>query len=215
MQDLVTVTGIVLSSSPAGEYDRRLAILTKERGKITAFAKGARRQHSRLLAACNLFAFGQFTLYPGRSAYTLTEAAISQYFDELRMDYEGAYYGMYFLELCDYYSRENNDEKELLKLLYQSLKALTAESIPRPLVQVVFELKAMMINGEFPGMPEEGVWKGSTDYTVHFIEKTGIEKLYTFKVSEEVLKELQQIAAVYRKRYIDREMKSLEMLSML
>lgn len=215
MQDLVKVTGIVLSSSPVGEYDRRLVLLTKERGKVTVFAKGARRQTSRHMAATNLFAFGEFTLYPGRSSYTLTESEISQYFEELRVDFEGAYYGMYFLELCDYYGRENNDEKELLKLLYQSLRALSAKSIPRGLVRVIFELKAMVVNGEFPGMPKEGVWQESTRYAVRFIEEAGIEKLYTFTVSNEVLDELGRISTAYRNRYIDRKMKSLEMLSLL
>lgn len=215
MQDLIKVTGIVLSSTPAGEYDRRLVLLTKERGKVTAFAKGARRQTSKLVAATSLFAFGLFTLYPGRNAYTLTDAQISQYFEELRVDFEGAYYGMYFLEVCDYYGRENNDEKELLKLLYQSLRALTVKSLPQKLVRVIFEMKALVVNGEFPGMPNEGTWQDSTRYAVRFIEEASIEKLYTFTVSNQVLEELQDIAEAYRKRYIDRKMKSLEMLSLL
>ena len=129
MQELVNVTAIVLNSSPIGEYDRRVVLLTKERGKITAFAKGARRQTSKLIAATNLFAFGEFKLYPGRSSYTMTDAQIQNYFEELRIDFEGAYYGMFFLEVCDYYTRENNDEKEFLKLLYQSLKALLAKTL--------------------------------------------------------------------------------------
>ena len=213
MQELVNVTAIVLSSTPVGEYDRRVVLLTKERGKITAFAKGARRQTSKLIAATNLFAFGQFKLYPGRSSYTMTDAVIQNYFEELRVDFEGAYYGMFFLEVCDYYTRENNDEKEFLKLLYQSLKALLVKSLNRKLVQCIFEMKAMVINGEFPGMPSDGTWQESTVYAVSYITNSSIEKLYTFTVSDTVLEEMIRIAERYRLRYIDREFKSLEMLS--
>ena len=215
MQDLVNVTAIVLSAAPAGEYDKRVVLLTKERGKITAFAKGARRQTSKLMAATNLFAFGEFTLYPGRNAYTMTDAKIQNYFEELRLDFEGAYYGMFFLEMCDYYCRENNDEKELLKLLYQSLKALSVKSLNRKLVQCIFEMKAMVVNGEFPGIPKEGIWQESTEYAVLYIMNASIEKLYTFTVSDSVLAEMIQFSEKYRSCYIDRELKSLEMLSVL
>lgn len=215
MQELVNVTAIVLSSSPIGEYDRRVVLLTKERGKITAFAKGARRQTSKLMASTNLFAFGEFTLYPGRNSYTMTDARIQNYFEELRQDFEGAYYGMFFLEVCDYYTRENNDEKEVLKLVYQSLKALSVKSLNRKLVQCIFEMKAMVINGEFPGIPIDRVWQESTEYAVSYIINSNIEKLYTFTVSEEVLDEMITISERYRSRYIDREFKSLEMLAVL
>lgn len=215
MQQLVNVTAIVLNSTPIGEYDRRVVLLTKERGKITAFAKGARRQTSKLMAATNLFAFGEFKLYPGRNSYTMTDAQIQNYFEELRIDFEGAYYGMFFLEVCDYYTRENNDEKEFLKLVYQSLKALSVKSLNRKLVQCIFEMKAMVINGEFPGIPAEGNWQESTEYAVSYIMSSSIEKLYTFTVSETVLDELIRISERYRYHYIDREFKSLEMLNVL
>lgn len=216
MQELVIVTGIVLKTAPIGEYDRRVIILTKERGKIAAFAKGARRQNSRLMAVTNLFAFGEFKLYEGKNSYHIAEADIRNYFKPLWEDFESAYYGMYFLEVTDYYTKENDDELEMLKLLYQSLKALQKESLNNELIRCIFEIKSIVINGEFPGITEtdgkEDSLLPSTVYTIQYITSASIEKLYTFTVTEDVLRQLRERAAYYRKKYMDRSFKSLEML---
>lgn len=215
MQDFVAVTGMVIKTIPVGEYDRSVTILTKERGKISAFAKGARRQTSRFSAAANPFSFGTFKLFVGKTSYNIMEADISNYFEGLRKDFEGAYFGIYFLEIADYYTRENNDEKEMLKLLYQSLRALQNEHLPNLLVRYIYELKAMAVNGEFPGIPENAVLDESTRYAVSYIAQSSIEKLYTFTVNDKVLTELGRIAGKMRERIIDRNFKSLEVLDKL
>lgn len=215
MQEFIFVTGMVLKQSPSGDYDRRVTILTKERGKISAFARGARRQGNRLAAATNSFAFGTFKLYPGRDAYTLSDADIQNYFQELMSDFEGAYYGMYFAEIADYYTRENNDEKQMLLLLYQSLKALTAPSFSRPLVRCVYELKSIAVNGEYPGIPEDRELSDSAAYALDYIGKSSIGKLYTFTVTEPVLVQMQEVAEDYCRRYMRHDFKSLEILKTL
>ncbi|MDD6057086.1 MAG: DNA repair protein RecO [Clostridiales bacterium] len=148
----VLVTGMVLNAMPIGEYDKRITLLTKERGKLVAFARGARRANSQLLAATDSFAFGEFTLFEGRSSYTIAKASIQHYFREIGMDVDATYYGFYFLEFADYYCQENNDEREMLKLLYQSLRALISPSYDNRLVRAIFELKAMAINGVGPNV---------------------------------------------------------------
>ena len=215
MQDFTIVTGMIIKAVPIGEYDRRLVLLTKERGKISAFVRGARKPNSRFVATTNLFCFGTFKLYQGRDSYTLAEAEISNYFEDLRLDFEGAYYGMYFLEIADYYTRENNDEREMLKLLYQSLRALSVPSLSHQLVRAVYELKSIIVNGEFPGVPGGKKYLSSTEYAVEYIVNSYIEKLYTFTVTEEVLAELRAIAAKICKMCLPTQFKSLEILDTL
>lgn len=215
MQGITEITGMVLKAEPVNDFDRRVVLLTKEKGKISAFARGARKQNSKFLAATNPFCFGNFKLYEGRTSYNVMEVEVTNYFEGLRQDYEKACYGMYFLEVMDYYTRENNDEKEMLKLLYQSLRALMHEGLSNVLVRYIFEMKAMVLNGEFPGMPVEGEWEESTRYAVSYIMNSGIEKLYTFTVTPPVLAQLKAIADDYRTRYTDRQFKSLEIVDHL
>ncbi|MCR5093563.1 MAG: DNA repair protein RecO [Lachnospiraceae bacterium] len=211
MDNKTVLTGIVLSERGVGEYDKLVTILTLERGKIRAFARGAKRPRNHLSAALQPFHFGNFQVYEGRDSYTVESAEILQHFETLRSDLDRSFAGMLLLELSDYYGRENDDNRALLGLLYQSLKALD-KGRPEPrLVRTVFEIRALAIDGQYPGIPE-GSWEESTRYAMGFIVDTPVERLYTFTVSDSVLEELERIASNFRRRFIDRELKSLSFL---
>ncbi len=239
---LVTLTGIVLSCSDVGEFDRRLVILTKESGRVTAFAKGARRPNNPLVAACSPFCFGTFEAFEGRNSYHLSKANISNYFRDLVMDYDKVCLGSYFLEVADFLSVEGVDEKQRLALLYQSLKALESGKFSHRLLKNIYDLKTWVIDGEYPNvfscmccgkkealttfsikrhgmlckecsMQESGAdITGSTLYAMQFIVSSRIEKLYTFVLNDETEEELTRILSAYRLNYRSHKYKSEEFL---
>lgn len=242
MSERLAVEGMVLSAMPIGEYDKRITILTKERGLISAFVRGARRPNSPNLAAANPLAYGVFELYEGRSSYTVSKTDISEYFRDLTMDLELVYYGFYFLEVAEYYAQENMDERQRLKLLYLTLKVMEKKVLPLTLVKFIYEFKTLVINGEYPNVyscqvcgekenlhafsmkhrglvcdkcrEKEGgdTLQSSSIYTMQYIISTPIEKLYSFKLSDEVQEELVKLMRIYRKRYFTHVFKSEEFL---
>ena len=154
MTDHPILHGIVLSSMPIGEHDRRLSILTQERGRISAFARGAQRPTSTLVAATQPFVTGAFTVVEGRNSYTMIRAEVNNYFTELRGDFDKTCYGLYFCELAEFATEENLDERETLQLLYAALRALAKGEPEEKLVRAVYEMKIAYVRGEGPQVNE-------------------------------------------------------------
>ena len=218
MADEIEVSGVVVSCMPIGEYDKRVVIITAELGRIHAFARGARRTNSKLLAGTDPLTFGTFKLISGKNAYTLVEVKIVNYFDELKKDIDRVYYGFYFLELASYFSRENMGEKNLINLIYMAFKALEAkvDKLTPEFIKAIFEWKIFQIEGIMPGI-DEGIFLGkklkpSTVYAIKMIAVTDITKLFSFDLEAESKREFIKLAEEYRDLNTDIQFKSLEMI---
>ncbi len=220
--------GMVLSAATIGEYDKRIVLLTKERGRISAFARGARRPKSPLSAATEPF--------------TIEQVEADNYFPELRKDLDDLYMALYFCEVAAYFTREGMNAKEELNLLYLSLRALLLPSLPRELVRYIYELRMLVIAGEAPrifacircegteglhhfyvsesGVVCEQCYDGksgipiteTTIYTLQYIVSSPMQKLYTFTVGETVLRELGTVVERYFDAHTDRTFCSLSVL---
>jgi len=215
MSDLTMLKGLIIKVEPIDEYDRRIVMLTDDRGKISAFARGARKSNSKLVAGTNLFCFGEFALFKGRTSYSVNDAKISNYFSFMRDDFVSAYYGMYFAEIADYYCHENLDDKPMLTLLYQTLRALESDKFDNRLVKAIYEIKAVSLQGEFPDVIASKKYLPDTLYALEYVLKTGPEKLYSFNVKEEVLLQLSEIGEDTVRRCVDTTLKSADILKTL
>ena len=218
MSDTIEATGCVLSAMPIGENDKRIVLLTRELGRVSAFARGARRPGSTLMAACNPFVFGTFTLIQGRSAYSVQQVQVMQYFTELAAEQPGVYYGFYFLDFAGYYGREGINETGPLNLLYLSVKALLNPHLDNRLVRRLFEIRLMTLNGDFtPEVITEdpgryGQLGDTAAAVIRFAAAGPMEKLFTFSVPEEAVREVETAIDRFLRRMTERPLKSLTIL---
>ena len=245
MKEKIELKGIILGSSPVKDYDKRLVLLTKERGKITAFANGARKVNSTLSGISEPFNFGTFTLYEGYDAYRFVGADISEYFSDVKNDIEGICYGSYFCEILEFLCVEGEGDADILNLLYASLKALSKSNISNKLIRRIFELKMLALDGEmmaafscvkcgkekfaFYSLSNNGLVcdecakyiadvypiSESAVYTIQYILSSPINKLFSFQVNEEVFMQVEHVVESYFSKHISKKFKSLDILSAL
>lgn len=212
MREAVELSGVVLSSQPLGEYDRRLVILTRERGKITAFARGARRIKSPLIALTNPFVFARFTLFENRDSYTLAGAEAADYFTELTKRLPGSLYGFYFLELASYYGREGLEAEGMVNLVYAALRALLREQMEPELVRRVYELRMLSENGEY-APPETGQGMDPAAHlALRYAVSSPLSRLFAFELSEEAERDFTREVRAAMGRTVDKTFKSLAVI---
>ena len=227
MAETVTFTGMILTASPMKEFDKRVEVLTKERGRISAFARGARRLNSTLSACTVPFTFGKFTFYEGRNAYNLVSGDIETYFEEITTDYDALCYASYFAEMVQYLSREGIEAAEELLLMYITMRALQNRRISFELIRVIFEMRLIhsvylsegglicrecaakdkKLSKEYPI-----VLSADAKYTLQYILTSTPEKLYAFTVTDSVLNELKRFMKSYLARYLPHKFKTLDFI---
>ncbi len=160
-----TVDGIVIRTSVTGEADRIVWVLTRNRGIIRAFAKGARGTKSRLHGGTSLFAYCTFTFSEKNNVYNIYEAQVKEIFFDLRKSMETLTLAQYFCEVILKVMPENSDEEIYLRLLLNSLHFLCKGSKNELQIKSVFEMRLATEAGFMPaviGCDECGEYSGDT-----------------------------------------------------
>ncbi|MBR4710447.1 MAG: DNA repair protein RecO [Clostridia bacterium] len=128
-------TAIVLRYANYRENDRMLTLFSPTRGKIEAAARGCRRPKSKLLAASELFALGEFELYEKGGRRTVTGFTLTENFYALRSDWDRLSVGVYLLAVCEAAVQPGQNAQELFMLLLHTLSRLTFTDQPwKPLL---------------------------------------------------------------------------------
>ena len=121
-----SANGLVLHRLNLGETDKIVTLFTREFGKLSAVAKGARRAGSRLSGATELFTHSRLLLATGKSLDIITQCEIAASFSDLRQDLERLARATYFCELLDRLTldRDSTTSEDLFDLMLFALHLL-------------------------------------------------------------------------------------------
>ena len=98
-------------------------------------------------------------------------------------------------------------------LLYASFLALESDKFPNRLVRCIFVLRAIVMNGEFPGLPAGRTYNDAVIAAIDRIQNSDLRHLYSFALTENAEDELFKLTKEYEKRFMDKHFKSLDVLS--
>lgn len=148
MSRLYRDQGLVLRTVKLGEADRILTILTAERGKLRAVAKGARKSGSRWGARLEPLSHLSLQLYEGRELDTITQAEPISGFRAVREDLDRLTAGLTVLEAVDQVTEDRQPDPRLLRMVLGALGAL--ERRGGPMLLPAFLLKLLDHEGLRP-----------------------------------------------------------------
>lgn len=144
--------GLVIRSREYGESDRLLTLFSREWGKLRVVAKGVRKPKSRQRAGAQLFTYGEFLLYRGKSLHTVNQADPKESFPHLWADFDQSMAASAMAELLDLATVENQPQPELFVLTLTSFFLL--ENIDPVLLQCAYALRLMTYLGYQPRLTE-------------------------------------------------------------
>jgi DNA repair protein RecO (recombination protein O) len=142
--------GIVIKEVGVGEADKIITIFSRNRGRISALAKGGKRPKSKLSAGSQLMSYGEFVLYSGKDMYTVNSCEVLEPFFDIRNDMVRLTYAAHFLDIIMEIIQENQPSPKLLQLLLNSLYMLSRTEKMPELVSRIFELRSLTITGYAP-----------------------------------------------------------------
>jgi DNA repair protein RecO (recombination protein O) len=144
---------IVLRRMQYGETDNILTLYSRERGRFSAIAKGARKATSRLSGASEVLNYSKFALASARTLQIVRQAEIIASFAALRENLARLATGLYIADLLSAFVDDDDPNPELFDLLENSLH-LVADVQSPALAARFFEVKLLGLAGYAPALLE-------------------------------------------------------------
>ena len=245
----IKTQGIVLKEVYTGEADKIITILSKEHGKMSIYAKGARRPKSRMIACTQYLCYSEFLLFKGRDMHSINSCDVIESFSKAGNDIVKLTYAAHIIDIVHDTIQEDQNSAGELKLLLNTLHFLFNSDKSPALITCIFELRYLCLLGYSPYVNGcincmEGdigdiyfsfkkcgfickkdeclsedvsaikILPGTVKALYHIVY-TKANNLFSFDVSDDVLKQLKNLIDRYLSERLDKSYKRLDYLKNL
>ncbi len=240
--ELVKTNGVVIRQTRVKDNDVILTLFTQDFGVIQASARGAKGFKNKMAAATSLFAYSEFVLCPGREMYRINSCELIESFYSLTSNIERLAFATYIADLTGYTIVEEGETEELLSLFLNTFYLFARWGGELRAVKCVYELKLLDFLGFAPcldccvscgneeascfsvseggllcadcrgGYPAGEISKSCLD-AMRYILVSDSKKAFAFRLSNEILIELEHWVEKLLAEYIDHHFYSLDYLN--
>jgi len=148
----INTQGIVLSRTDYGEADRILSFLTPDQGKVSAIAKGVRKQKSKLAGGIELFSVSEISYIPGRrDISTLISTRLIKHYGNIVKDLDRTNAAYSLIKTINR-ATEDKLEPAYFHLLQMTLESLADNSINLELAKTWFAAQLLRLGGHSPNL---------------------------------------------------------------
>lgn len=141
--------GVILQETEVGDGNKILTIFSKDYGKVSVRANGAKKTKSKLLAGTQMFTYCDYTVNYRNNYYYLNDADIIKSFYKITEDYETSCAALACIEIMNKNIQDNYEANDELLLLIYALNTLSKKCNPK-LILAMFIMKFMQILGLEP-----------------------------------------------------------------
>ena len=148
----INTNGIILREQNIGEKDRLVTVLTRERGILKAFVRGANSLKDKKHSATGLLCYSDFSIFEGKDSYIIDSAEPVEVFFNLRNDITKISLAQYFCEISFELAPEGENAEDFLRLMLNCLHMLANNKKPAEQLKAIFELRTASLAGYMPNL---------------------------------------------------------------
>ncbi|MEX3623765.1 DNA repair protein RecO [Viridibacillus arvi] len=147
------VQGIVIRTTPYGEINKVVTLFTKEMGKISVMAHGAKKTKGKLAGVTQLFTNGNYLVSHGRieGMGTMKQGETLVRYKTLQQDIMRTTYASAIVELVDYLTVDREPNPSMFELIEQALQCIEHGHDPQMICSIV-EAKLLSVAGIQPNL---------------------------------------------------------------